>query len=265
MNIENKEEKLVSGYFERIGFTSKKLDQSNTKKMPDYLLEKGELRFVVEVKNIDEQQDISNAIPVQKRILSILKDLKLEYSLRVSIRNQIFLHEINKSELVNLIRRELSQSSLDTGYVFSYRSKVDFKVNGRMTDNQIGHNGGYYSPNELSYPDSIRKDINNAVKKYKSYGMALPYVLIEFPGESLFSKVGLLKAMLGEWKNGSRVNSELQPDKNTSISAVAVYIDSHFEIYHNPYRSIALSYEVFNQNANMQYYVDSKTGEFVSK
>jgi len=250
---ENKEEKFVREYFEGMDYSSQKLDLDKSKRLPDYLFEKADLKFVAEVKNIEEQKEIANAILVLNKIGEIVKDLDLSYSLRFSIEKQILIQEIKKREMVNLLMRELSNSSVDIGYKFSYKSKIVFEVKSQVLANQKPDHDGGYSPDELTYHKNIIDDIKDAVRKYKQYGRNLPYVLILFPNRSLYSDAGLYKAMFGEGKDGLRINSALQRYKNTSLSAIAVYESNHFKVYHNPHRSIEFPYEIFNYDNNIQF------------
>lgn len=277
MSTENKEEKMVREYFEHFEYSSKKLDLDKSRKMPDYLFEKGELRFVVEVKNIEEQNEFVTSNRIVEKVRKILEDMNLHIGLSFEISEDIREQDIRKRDIRNAVRNQLSNSNVGVGHGFEIPGKIRFKVFLVSKDNsKCGHFGIHGLGKLVDGSDRIREDIKDAVAKYKNYGKELAYILILFPKRFIFDDDELITGIFGditfhistinhEVIGHSRRNSSLQSKKNTSISAVALYKDNHFEVYHNPYKAIELPYEVFNRDENIQYYVDDKTGEIREK
>lgn len=274
---ENKEEKLVREYFEGVGYSSCKLDQDASRRMPDFLFTKDELEFIVEVKNIEEQNEFITSNRIVEKVSKILEEMNLNIGLSFEIGEDIREQDIKKRDIRNAVRNQLSISRVRVGHVFEIPGKIRFEVIFVSKDNtKCGHLGIHGLAKLMDGSNRIRDDIKDTVAKYKKYGRELAYILILFPKRVIFDDDELITGMFGDITfhistirhqvvGLSRKNSTLQSQKNTSISAVALYKDHHFEVYHNPHKAIELPYEVFNQDENIQYYVDDKTGEIKEK
>jgi len=274
---ENDEERIVREYFENRNYLATKLDSGSTEKRPDYLIEKGEIRFLVEVKNIEEQTEFISGSKVVNKIKNILNKMKLDFGLSFRVYDDVQEQDLKKRQIEGIVRNRLSSPGTKIGDEFELTRKIQFKVKDIVSKNSKAfHIGIYGLAKKVDTADRIREDIKGAVEKYKSFHKNLPYVLMLFSKRIIFDNDDLLAGMFGditahiskdsyEVVGLSRKDSALQSQKNTSISAVAIYKDNYFEIYHNPYKAIELPYEIFEHNRNIQYYVDSKTGEFISK
>lgn len=277
MHPENDEEKFVRKYFEGMGYASQKLDQDTSRKLPDFLFTKEDLGFLAEVKNIEEQKEFEYGFKVVDKVTKILDGLQLDYGLSFTVYDGILEQNIKRKEIEAYIRTRLSISTVKIDDEFELNGKIRFTVkNIKINNKEVYHLGIYGLAKKSDAGKRIKDDIKDAVKKYKNYNESLPFVLILFPKRIMFDDFDLFTGMFGdltihlskekfEVVGLSRRNSSLQPSKNTSIGAVAVYKEDYFDIYHNPNAAIKFPYGIFNYNANKQYYVDNNDGEFKLK
>ncbi len=258
VRVQKEDEEFFAEHFRSRGYICTKLDTDNQDKpsdrpeTPDFLLEKKGIKIYCEIKSMFEKEDYTKSNEILKRLANRLEKLNHSFDFDLGISDKLtkLLSEREK-EMGNFVNNTIKNlnSNLSLPFLIKDKSK-EFQV--KLTSkNNLRHLRCclMYSlrGREPKNSERIGNYIKDSVSKFKDYSSkGNSFVLIVF-NRNIFLDIRPI-AFYAE------LEGILTPDKNTTISAIALCVRrERFIVFHNPYTKYPLAPKIFANKDNEQY------------
>ncbi len=242
--METKEEMEIRQLFVKCGYDYCKLDIDQTAKRPDYLFTKENFKFVAEVKVLEEQDEMNKDDIITRKMKELIESLSIDYNLSFNTSHDYMEQNIKWNKIKQFLMEQFGVGGLTIGTKRSFHN-FDFKVSGINCNKKPAALGICGLAKKCNAVDCIRDDIKDAVKKYKTYSKttseSIPLLVIIYKKRFIYDDEDLINAMYGDTvvhirkdnlkvDHLSRKNAALQRQKNTSISAMAIYDEGKLSV-----------------------------------